>query len=80
MRPFERDDMEYRKQRAVAAFNAYGPMAREYKRLHPAAESAVCHVAGFVVPRQVCCACDRALCKPSHSHTPSTRPCALSDG
>ena len=57
MRPFERDDQPYRDARAVAAFNAAGPVTREFKRLKPSAQSAICHVALCVVPRQVSRTC-----------------------
>ena len=53
MRAFERDGDDYKEQRAVACFNAAGPMTKEYKRLKPNAEAAVCHVAQCIVPRQV---------------------------
>lgn len=59
LRPFEVDSEAYKEQRAVAAFNAAGPMLREYKRLHPNAQSACCHVALCIVPRQV-----RTRCRP----------------
>lgn len=53
MRTFERDDMDYREQRAVEAFNAAALTMGEYKRLHPDAMSACPHVALCVVPRQM---------------------------
>ena len=53
LRPFEANDETYCEQRAVAAFNKAGPMVAEYKYLHPDAQSATCHVALCVVPRQV---------------------------
>lgn len=57
LRPFEDDSEAYKEKRAVAAFNAAGPMLREYKRLHPNAQSACCHVALCIVPRQVRARC-----------------------
>lgn len=53
MRPFEADDSEYRKVRAVEAFNAAADVMEEYKRLNPQAVSACPHVALCVVPRQM---------------------------
>lgn len=53
MRAFEKDDIEYRRQRAVEAFNAAALTMGEYKRLHPDALSACPHVALCVVPRQM---------------------------
>ncbi|KAL1510782.1 hypothetical protein AB1Y20_007068 [Prymnesium parvum] len=53
MRPFERDDTDYREERAVEAFNAAGLVMAEYKRLNPQAVSACPHVALCVVPRQM---------------------------
>ena len=53
LRPFELDTAEYCEQRAVAAFNAAGPMVKWYKKLDPSAQSTTCHVAQCVVPRQV---------------------------
>eukprot|EP00327_Prymnesium_parvum_P008705 CAMPEP_0182811506 /NCGR_PEP_ID=MMETSP0006_2-20121128/8307_1 /TAXON_ID=97485 /ORGANISM="Prymnesium parvum, Strain Texoma1" /LENGTH=237 /DNA_ID=CAMNT_0024937469 /DNA_START=18 /DNA_END=731 /DNA_ORIENTATION=+ len=41
MRPFEQDDLVYRHQRAVEAFNAAGHVMGEYKRLNPQAVSGV---------------------------------------
>lgn len=53
MRPFESDTTEYRKARALEAFNATGPVMHEYKRLNPQAISACPHVALCVGPRQM---------------------------
>lgn len=53
MRPFERDDLGYRQERAVEAFNAAALVMAEYKRLNPQAMSACPHVALVVVPRQM---------------------------
>lgn len=53
MRTFTQDDTDYRKQRAVEAFNAAGHVMAEYKRLNPQAVSACPHVALCVVPRQM---------------------------
>jgi len=52
MRPFERDDLQYRKERAVETFNAAAGVMKEYKRLNPSAMSACPHVALCVLPRQ----------------------------
>lgn len=52
MRPFERDDPEYRRARAVETFNAAGGVMKEWKRLNPSAQSACPHVALVVLPRQ----------------------------
>ncbi|KAL1507388.1 hypothetical protein AB1Y20_008230 [Prymnesium parvum] len=53
MRPFERDDTDYREERAVEAFNAAGLVMAEYKRLNPQAVSACPHVALCVVAGQM---------------------------
>lgn len=52
MRPFERDDSQYREARAVETFNAAADVSKEYRRLHPNAMSACPHVALCVLPRQ----------------------------
>mmetsp|Transcript_21850 Transcript_21850/g.54477 ORF Transcript_21850/g.54477 Transcript_21850/m.54477 type:complete len:123 (+) Transcript_21850:401-769(+) len=53
VRPFERDDADYRRMRAVETFNAARVVMAEYKRLVPAIQSACPHVALCVVPRQM---------------------------
>ncbi|KAL1529715.1 hypothetical protein AB1Y20_000653 [Prymnesium parvum] len=53
VRPFERDDADYRRMRAVETFNAARVVMAEYKRLVPAVQSACPHVALCVVPRQM---------------------------
>ena len=53
MRPFERDDREYREARAVETFNAAGKTMAAYKELNPSAQSACPHVALVVVTRQM---------------------------
>ncbi|KAL1523952.1 hypothetical protein AB1Y20_018868 [Prymnesium parvum] len=53
IRPFEKDDAEYRELRVVEAFNAAAEVSRHYKMLQPAAQSACPHVALVVVPRQM---------------------------
>ncbi|KAL1522659.1 hypothetical protein AB1Y20_017637 [Prymnesium parvum] len=52
MRPFERDDEDYRKARGVETFNAAAGVVKEYKRLNPSSKSACPHVALCVLPRQ----------------------------
>lgn len=64
MRPFERDDPDYREERAVESFNAAAEVMHEYKRLHPNAISACPHVALCVLPRQQVC-----YAPPHPSHT-----------
>lgn len=53
LRPFDHDDSQaYREARAVETFNAAADVMKEYKRLHPNAQSACPHVALCVLPRQ----------------------------
>ncbi|KAL1529364.1 hypothetical protein AB1Y20_000316 [Prymnesium parvum] len=52
MRPFKRDDEDYRKARGVETFNAAAEVVKEYKRLNPSSKSACPHVALCVLPRQ----------------------------
>ena len=53
VRPFERDDQQYRQKRGVETFNAAGLVMAQYKRLQPGAVSACPHVALVVLPRQM---------------------------
>lgn len=52
LRPFDADSQEYREARAVETFNAAAQVMKEYKRLHPNAQSACPHVALCILPRQ----------------------------
>ena len=51
--PFERDDDEYRKQRAVEYFNHSMACSRDLLRLKPTMMSWVPHISCFIVPRQI---------------------------
>lgn len=74
LRPFEGDSDAYKEKRAVAAFNAAGPMVKEYKRLNPDAKSACPHVALCIVPQQVSRRVRLPTSPPHVAHTRSLAP------